>query len=1003
MKRVSIALFACAALLFTGCIDREFDIADTSGEITVGGGELLLPLGNIDKITLESLLGNNQSFTTDENGVYQIQFSSYGDDPTKYEKVSIDGISIPNLTNLAPELEPIDFSFGSLPSSLLFRAIEEPFLIDYPTTIGDVMIINPINITQDVDFSLPSQLSGQGTIDNQTLSLLEMMQLSTITANGENEVVFQARLQILEQLDKVDWVEFGSEDHPYGAPFNLKIDLKGISDVIGGGTLKLNINFPEGYYLRDENGTDFPVATHNMLSKEITLAAKQKEEYSILVYLHKIDYSDHTFTNGVLDIDDHIKYSYEISAQLGVGNFNTNSKPQISMEAKPEHKDVEVRIKHFELPKQEYTLTHSFNGIPSGIDIKKIAFTQNSNLTVSVKGLEWCVVKDNQTGDNISPKIEIDMPRCMHFREHPLLDETTNILLASTTELSEGITLSLEYLDCENTTGLKQEDGQLIINEKITAAIHMESLDGHAVLVSSIAPPANWAVTMGIAESKLELDTTNSIVTWGEDKSFDFNLKDNIPYIAQSVDVPEMIADIERIEIGKANSNDPVSMNFKLDVGDTFPVNELDINVAVNLGKLLHPTQKMIDEGLIKQNENGDYILAIKESWQPKSAPMVKTLEFDALHNLPDITDGKITINQSFPVTGSAKIKSGENIDLSATSEAKVNIDFAIDDIEIRSFTGKVDLSVKPESMFVDLGIGNLEGLNIGSLNINPILTLRLKDNPTGVGLNANVLVKAFDKDDNQIATINVPTIPIAGNGASTIVISTPYNAPKFEGKDVTFIAVNDLSQILKNLPHKIGVDMAVTSNKDEEITIDLKKAAEGYDIEYQYDVLIPFEFNDDIDLGYEVTISDLNETFVTLADNASGITVGDVSLVAELGTTIPFNIVVSAWLVNANGTTEDISARLNLNECLIKGYNKEVDGEKKVSNLEIGFDLSDGGFEGLRAADGVRLKFSIYDTGADSAALSKEQFIDGKLKLRVRDGLTVDLFDFLNLKGEDE
>ena len=184
MKRVFIALFACATLLFTGCIDREFDIADTSGEITVGGEELLLPLGDIDKITLDSLLGNNQNFTTDENGVYQIRFSSYGDDPTKYEKVSIDGISIPNLTNLAPELEPIDFSFGSLPSSLLFSAIEKPFPIDYPTTIGDVMVINPINIKQDVDFSLPSQLSGQGTIDNQTLSLLEAMQLSTITSKG---------------------------------------------------------------------------------------------------------------------------------------------------------------------------------------------------------------------------------------------------------------------------------------------------------------------------------------------------------------------------------------------------------------------------------------------------------------------------------------------------------------------------------------------------------------------------------------------------------------------------------------------------------------------------------------------------------------------------------------------------------------------------------------------------------------------------------------------------
>lgn len=1002
MKRVLTALLVCATLSFAGCIDRSFDIADTSGEITVGGEELLLPLGNIDKIKLDSLLGGNQSFSSNEDGVYQIEFSSYGDDPTKYEKVSIDGISIPNLTNLAPQLDPIDFSFGTLPTSLLFRAIEEPFDIDYPATIGDVMIVKPINVSQEVDFELPSQLSGQGTIDDFTLSVLEASQLNTITSKGEDEIVFQAKLQILEQLEKVDWVEFGCKDHPYGAPFNLKIDLKGISDVVGGGTLKLNINFPEGYYLRDENGTDFPVDTHYIFSKEITIAPKQKE-IDVLVYLHKIDYSDHSFVNGLLDIDDHIKYSYEISAQLGKGNFNINSKPQLSMQAAPEYKDVEVRIKHFELPKQEYTLTHSFNGIPSGIDIKTIAFTQSSNLTISVKGLEWCVVKDNLTGDNISPKIEIDLPSCMRFREHPLLNNATNVLLASTTELSEGVTLSLERLECEGTTGLKQEDGQLIINEKIVAAIHMESLDGHTVLVSSIAPPESWNITIGIAESKLELDTANSVVTWSEDKSFDFNLKDNIPHIKQTVEIPSMIAEIERIEIGKANSDEPVSMNFKLDVGNTFPVNELDIDVAVNLGKLLHPTQKMIDEGLIKQNENGDYILAIKESWQPKSAPMVKTLEFDALYNLPQIVDNKVSINQSFPVTGSVKIKSGENIDLSATSDAKVNIDFAIDDIEIRSFTGKVDLSVKPESMFVELGLGEFEGLNIGSLNINPILTLRLKDNPTGVGLNANISVKTYDKDDNQLATIDIPTISIAGNGGSTIVLSTPHNASKFEGKDVTFVAVDDLSRLLKSLPHKILVDMEVLSNKDEAITIDLKRAAAGYDIEYQYDVLIPFEFNDDIDLSYETTISGLNETFTTLADNASGIKVGDVGLVAEFGTTIPLNMVLSAWLVNANGTTEDISTRLNIDKCLLEGYNKEVDGEKKVSLIDLNFDFGEDGFEGLRAADGVCLKLSLYDTGADVATLSKDQFIEGKLKLRVRNGLTVDIFDFLNLKGEDE
>lgn len=1001
MKRVFTALFACAVLLFAGCIDRDFDLADTSGEITVGGEELVVPLGTIDKITLGELLENTEGITTNEEGVYQISFTSFGDDPTKYEKVSIDGISIPNITGLSPQIDPISFSFGELPTSLLFSAIKNPIDLDLPTSMGDVMKITPIRIEQPIEFSLPSQLSGQGNIDERTLGVLEALQLATISTKGENEVIFDATLEILDQLEKVDWVEFGCEDHPYGAPFNLKVDLKGLNDIVAGGKLKLDIAFPDGYYLRDENGADFPVATHNILSKEMTLAAKQKE-VDILVYLHKIDYSHHTFVDGKLEINDHIKYTYEISANIGQGAYDLSKKPQIVIEAEPQYKDVEIKINHFDAPKQEFAITHSFNGLPSGVEIEKIAFTQGSTLNISLKGLEWCVIKDNITGEDISPKIEIDMPLSLHFREHPLLDRTTNVLQASTTELAQGVALSLEYIDCKNNASIKQENGQLVINEKIGAAIHMESLDGHTVLISKITPPEQLAIVLEVAESRLEIDTANSPVTWSDDKSYDFNLKDNVPSISQSVDVPEMIAEIKRIEIGKANSNEPLSMQFKIDAGNQFPVNELELDVAVNLGKMLHPTQKMFDEGLIVKNDNGDHIISIKELWNPKQTALVKTLEFDALENLPAITNGKVNINQSFPVTGSVKIKSGEAIDLSAISDATIDIDINIDDIEIRSFTGKVDIGVKPESMFVEFGGEQLEGINIGSLNLNPILTLRLKDNPTGVALNANIKVKTLDKDDNTITTIDVPTITIAGTGASTIVLSTPRNASKYEGTDVTFVGVENLSQILKGLPSKIVVDMEVASNKAEEITIDLKKAESGYDIEYQYEVLLPFEFDGEVDLSYSTTISGLNNTFTELADTTNGLKVGDVGLIAEIETTIPFNIVLSAELVNAEGTTEGIAARLNINNCVIKGYNKESDGEKKVSTIDLDFDLGESGsLEGLKNADGVRFKLSIYDADSDIATLASTQFINGKLKLRVREGLTVDVFDFL--KGEEE
>jgi hypothetical protein len=992
----------CVALSFAGCVDREFDLADTSGEITVGGEELVLPIGEITPITLDELLKNNEMIQSNENGLYQITFSSFGNDPTKYEKISVEGISIPNITGLSPQLDPITFSFGALPTSLYFSGISKPIDLNMPSKIGEVMQIEPINIANNIDFAIPSQLSEQGTIDDQMLNLLNMLGLGTLSKSGSESVVFDATIEILEQLEKVDWVEFGCEDHPYGAPFNLKVDLKGLNDIVAGGSLKINVTFPEGYYLRDENGNDFPVATHNILSKELTIAPKQKE-VEVLVYLHKIDYSGHNFTNGKLDIHDTITYSYDLTVNIGKGSYNLNSKSQIAIEAEPKYKDVEVKINHFDVPTYEEYFTQSFNGMPEGVSIDKVAFTQDSKFNVSVKGLEWCVIQDNLTGADISPKLEIDLPRSLHFREHPLLDENTNVLLASTTELSQGIELSLEYIDCKNSTGIKQENGQLLINEKIGAAIHMESLDGHTVLVSTITPPENLNISIGIADTRLNIDTANSVVTWSEDKSFNFDLKDNIPYISQSVDVPEMIAAIERIEIGKANSNDPVSMNFKLDAGSTFPVEELDINVAVNLGKLLRPTQKMFDEGLIMKNDNGDYLLTINESWKPKQSALVKTLEFDALENLPAIENGKITLNQSFPVTGGVKIKSGETIDLSAVSDAKVDIDFNVDDIEVRTFTGKVDISVKPESMTVDLGLGELNGVEIGALSLNPILTLRLKDNPTGVGLNANIKVCTYDKDGNKTSTINIPTIPVAGNGPSTIVLSTPRNASKFEGQDVTFIAVNGLSQLLKNgLPHKIGVDMEVASNKDEEITIDLKKAAQGYEIEYQYEVLLPFEFDGDVDLSYQTTIGDLNETFATIADSTNGLKVGDVGLIAEFGTTIPFDIVLSAELVNAEGTTDGIDARLNINECVIKGYNKSTDGEKSVSTIDLDFDLGENGsLECLKAADGVRFKLSIFDTGAASAELSKDQFVEGKLKLRVRNGLTIDVFDFLKEEGE--
>ena len=995
MKRAITSLCICIALSFASCVDNSFDLADVSGEVTVGSEELVVPLGELAPIYLGDVLKDSDYLNSNgENGTYQISYSSYGDDPSKYEQISVDGISIPAITGLSPKIDPIGFSFQQLPTSLTMAGISQNFEVDYPS-INRIVTVQPIRMAEELDIQLP--ISGQGAISEQMLTLLKMQGYDVIKSEYASETVFNAEIQILEQLKKIDWVQFGCENHPFGAPFEIKIDLRGLQDIIGGGTLKVNIEFPEGYYLCDEQGNNFPTATHNILSREVTLQAKQKS-VEFLVYLNRIDYSDHEFEEGKLKIDDHIKYSYDLNLNLGTGSYNLASKPTFSIEAAPEYKDVEVVINHFEMDKASYPINYAFDGMPNGVSVEKIAF-KDTYLTLSLKGLEWFHIRDNITDAPIPAEINISLPECMNFEQNDHVHG--HVLSASVDELANGVRLKLDNIDGK-ANGVKQENGQLLINSNIVAEIDLHEMDGHTVLVSSLTPPQTpIAISINIADTQLNIDTENTKVTWVGDKVYDLDLGNNIPTISQYIAVPEMIASIQEIEIGKANSNgEPVKIAFNLASQNSFPVDELEVDVAINLGKMLRPTQSSLASGIIKKSDNGDYILTIKESWKPNQKPLAKEVAFEALENIPEIKDGKIALNQSFPVTGSVKIKDGQNIDLSKLDSAKIDINVEIDDIEVRTFTGGIDLSLAPEDMAIELGdISNL-GIEINDLNINPILDIKLKDNPTNIPLSGNFTIKTLDSDGKVIRTIDIPTINVAASGATHIVLSTQRHAAKYEGVEgVTFIVAEELSKLLADgIPAKIAVSMKVQTDKNNIRTINLADAKNGYNIEYQYAVVVPLEFEGTTDISYEGTITGLGETFAELADTTNGLKVGDVDLIAEFGTTIPFNVVVSAELINANGTTENIDASLDLKECLIKGYtNAEECGEKSVSNLNIDFNLGDShSLEGLRNADGVRFKFTLYNAG-DNTVLKSSQFIDGKLKLRLRDGVTVDIFDFLN------
>lgn len=997
MKRVLTSLCISIALISAGCVDRGFDLSKMSGEITVGGEELILPFGDIGTITVEELV-KDSDLVEGENGVYQITFSSFGDDPNKFEEISIDGINISKIHYNLPTLEPIKFtSSGELPQSFQMSSINNSFDVNIPTvTAGDAMSINTINVTQELELAFKYPLpSGTGTITSMHLNQLKSMDAASVITSSNGEAVFDAEISILKELKEIKWVEFGCDKHPYGAPFEAKLNLNGLHDINGGGNLKITIEFPEGYHLKDKNGADLKV--ENIFDKSYTIAEKQ-QEIEILFYLSKIDYKGDQLTDGKLKIDDHISYNCDFSMDLGTGNYNLSLSPTFSL-ALVEHnyKDIEVKIGDIEIPEISSEIGFTFDGLPSAIKVSKVAF-ENAPLKLSLKGLEWLKVKCYDTGETFSPPIEVALPECMHFKKHSML-QANNTLYATTAQLADGITLYIDYIDC-NAKGVTQENGALSIKSAITASIHMEGLSNHTIHISALTPPADFnnKVTMIVDQATFKLDAKNSDISTYDDQSFPLDLGDQIPTLSQSVEIPEMVSSIKRIEIGNANNKNQnyVKMDFSLRKADTFPVEELLISASVNFGNVLKPTKDMMVEngGPISKNSNGDYILTIEESWKPTVASLTKSLKFEALENLPPIVDGKIDLDQSFPVTGSAKIKKGASFDYSAVSDAEINFDITMDDIEIRKFVGCLDINVKPESTTVEVDDMKDFEIDINALSTNPILKINLEDNPTGVALFTDIEITTLDANDNILNSITIPKISVNKRGSSNIVISTGKNESKYQGEEYIFKCVDELADLLNNgIPTKIVVDMNAYSS-NEEIEVDLDDFREGKTIRYQYEVIVPMEFNGTTDISYEAWIKDLNEVFVSIADETDKITVGDIGILGVFGSTLPLDVVVSAELVNKEGNTDGLTAHLKIINCLIKGCDNT--GAKRNSEIDFEFDLDNkGSLEGLREADGIKLKLSIYNSdNRELSTLSKDQFIDGKLELRIRNGLTIDAFN---------
>ena len=981
LKSLAITLSTIlGALTIASCVDNDYNLDNISPEITIGGKEVIVPITTIDPIKLSSLLGDELEGLYVENGGYVFRFAG------ENESFSIDGFSLPTLTNLSKK-NHMTFQAPSLPTDFLFSEIASSFELGYPD-MNVAPIFSPIEISSGIELgvNLPNGMT--------------VPALGELSFNGDGKVQFPASFDIPEQIRSIGKIFLGNAKSTLGSPIEVALEFKGLKSINGGGKLNFQAVFPSNYALADANGKSIG----NVLKVENYAVKAGVESVVVKAYLQSMDLSKNTISQGKMNINDEISYQFNYTFESVSGYCNASNTPQFRLDVTPEFRDMEIVLNAIAIDSENHSseVVYTLNGIPESIQsIDYIAF-ESAPVKMRVEGMSWF----NVDGVNV----EVQMPDCFVFEKdaNGWLDASTNKMIAPLNRLESGVVFNLKAIDLKKGKA-QLKSGQLTIAAAISS--HVSDLKGgEKLLLSDVLPPSNSVkISTVIEETRFQLDFSKCQVVMNE-QYFDFKLDESqLPSLEHTISVPDELVSVDRLELQTPKGEKvKVRLGISHPKDELFPVDEVALTLTVNLKKMIHPTE---GQEFIEKAANGDYILRIdRKKWRPNENPKMDfvEIEIDAIENLPEITGPKgareMVINEKFAVTGGVSIDAGTNVNL-ASSSARLDIEFALDDAQISKFYGKVDYQLQPDNL-PELELGDIaaSGLVIDNLDISPIVRFDIS-NPIDVPLDVNLALNPYDASGNLMEAnkVEISDVHIVGLGQTSLVLTTRDRRDQFAGMSgITFVEA-DLAKIFKGtLPSKIAIDMKVATDLSVTHVVDLSQSS--YDINYGYSVELPLEFGRDFDISYEqeINLGELlsDDTRFEPAEGYEGdgdvisildfIEVGEVAILADFATTIPLDLILNAECLDKSGNPSKAQITFEDNNNIIHGFHPDSKKSEALSTLVLKLDLGkEGKFETLAEIDKLRLRLNLRNNSDSASSLSPDQTIAGKLRLRVRDGIT--------------
>lgn len=308
------------------------------------------------------------------------------------------------------------------------------------------------------------------------------------------------------------------------------------------------------------------------------------------------------------------------------------------------------------------------------------------------------------------------------------------------------------------------------------------------------------------------------------------------------------------------------------------------------------------------------------------------------------VLDGRVHVSMNSVAT----VSGGSIEGLTASS------DFAIDDMQITSVTGKFD----PEIDLDNLGDVEITGvpdfLTDGNVRVdlyNPQILLTLNSDLNMGGFVGGTLTSW--KDGQPIASVTVPEMAVRAGGMTEMCICR--NGEGIEGYDVVQV-VPELSTLIETIPDRITFEGTARADRNQTCEFEL---GHRYTVQPAYRVEAPIAFAENAQIVYKDTIDEWHEDIedFELSDNPY------ITFTANIENRVPAYLTLSAYAIDVDGQRMgDDEIKVEVSNTVIASADGETSSE---TPLTIRVSQNDG--RALSRLDG--LVFDVTASASDGGA----------------------------------